>query len=71
LFVRLVDPDQHREVITTRPVLLQAIARKTQHAGRTTLSLSRTHGEQQAGRRAYLRMAQFFARLRDKRSSWT
>src|SRR5262249_47736168 len=45
LFVRLADPDQHREVITSRPLLLQAIARKTQHAGRTTLSVSSTHGD--------------------------
>jgi hypothetical protein len=66
LFVRLADPDQHREVITSRPLLLQAIARKTQHAGRTTLTVSSTHGEQQAARRAYLRIARFFARLREK-----
>ena len=45
---------------------LQAIARKTQHAGRTTLSVSSTHGEQQTARRAYLRIARFFARLREK-----
>ena len=56
----------HREVITSRPLLLQAIARKTQHAGRTTLSVSSTHGEQQMARRAYLRIARFFARLRAK-----
>ena len=66
LFVRLADPDQHREVITSRPLLLQAIARKTRHAGRTTLSVSSTHGEQQAARRAYLRIARFFASLREK-----
>jgi hypothetical protein len=66
LFVRLPDPDQHREVITSRPLLLQAIARKTQHAGRTTLSVSSTHGEQQVARRAYLRIARFFASLRAK-----
>ena len=66
LFVRLADPDQHREVITSRPLLLQVIARKTQHAGRTTLSVSSTHGEQQAARRAYLRIARFFASLREK-----
>ena len=47
--MRLADPDQHREVITSRPLLLQAIARKTQHAGRTTLSVSSTHGEQANG----------------------
>jgi hypothetical protein len=66
LFVRLADPDQHREVITSRPLLLQAIARKTQHAGRTTLSVSSTHGEQQTARKAYLRIARFFAGLRAK-----
>src|SRR5262244_2990282 len=66
LFVRLADPDQHREVITSRPLLLQAIARKTQHAGRTTLSVSSTHGEQQTARRAYLRIARYFAGLRAK-----
>jgi hypothetical protein len=66
LFARLADPDHHREVITSRPLLLQAIARKTQHAGRTTLTVSSTHGEQQAARRAYVRIAQFFAQLREK-----
>src|SRR5246500_2219405 len=66
LFVRLADPDQHRAVITSRPLLLQAIARKPQHAGRTTLSVSSTHGEQQTARRAYLRIARFFAGLREK-----
>jgi hypothetical protein len=64
LFVRLADPDQHREVITSRPLLLQAIARKTQHAGRTTLTVSSTHGQRHKARRAYLRIARFFARLR-------
>jgi hypothetical protein len=47
-------------------LLLQAIARKTQHAGRTTLSVSSAHGEQQTARRAYLRIARFFVSLRAK-----
>jgi hypothetical protein len=29
LFVRLADPDHHREAITSRPLLLQAIGRQT------------------------------------------
>jgi hypothetical protein len=66
LFVRLADPDHHREVITSRPLLLQAIARRTQHAGRTTLTVSSTRGEQQTARCAYVRIAQFFAALREK-----
>jgi hypothetical protein len=66
LFVRLADPDQYREVITSRPLLLQAIARQTQHAGQTKLTISSTHAEQQEARRAYARIARFFASLRQK-----
>ena len=36
------------------------------HAGQTTLSVSSTHGEQQTARRVYVRIARFFARLREK-----
>jgi len=64
LFVRLADPDQHREAITSRPLLLQAIGRQTQHAGRTTITITSPHGEHRRARRAFLRIAGFFARLR-------
>ena len=40
LFVRLADPDHRSEAITSRPLLMQAIARQTQHAGQVTLTLS-------------------------------
>src|SRR5205823_13994328 len=33
IYVRLVNPDRHMEAITSRPLLLHAIARKTRHAG--------------------------------------
>ena len=65
LFVRLADPDHHREAITSRPLLLQAIARQTQHAGQVTLTISSTHGEHDKARRAYLRIAGFLAGLRE------
>jgi hypothetical protein len=45
LFVRLADPDHHREAITSRPLLLQAIGRQTSHAGRTTVTTTSSHGE--------------------------
>jgi hypothetical protein len=45
IYVRLVNPDRHMEAITSRPLLLHAIARKTRHAGRITLKLSTSHGE--------------------------
>ena len=52
------------EAITSRPLLMQAIARQTQHAGQVTLPITSTHGEQHKARRAYLRIAGFLARLR-------
>jgi vacuolar-type H+-ATPase catalytic subunit A/Vma1 len=64
LFVRLADPEYHREAITSRPLLLSAIARRTQHAGEVTLTVSNTHGMQHKARRAYIRIAGFLAELR-------
>jgi hypothetical protein len=41
----LAEPDQHHPAaITTRP-LLSSIARRTQRAGRVTLTISSTHGK--------------------------
>jgi hypothetical protein len=57
LFTRLADPDHHREAITSRPLLLQAIARQTTHAGRTTLTVTSTHGERDRARKAFTRIA--------------
>jgi hypothetical protein len=64
LFVRLADPEHHREAITSRPLLLSAIARRTQHAGQVTLTISSTHGMRDKARRAYVRIAGFLAELR-------
>src|SRR6201995_76253 len=55
LFARLADPAHHREAITRRPLLLSAIARRTQHAGRVTLTISSTHGMRDKARHAYVR----------------
>jgi hypothetical protein len=65
LFARLADPERHREAITARPLLLSAIARRTQHAGQVTLTISSTHGMRNKARAAYVRIAGFLARLRE------
>jgi hypothetical protein len=64
LFTRLADPEHHREALTSRPLLLSAIAQRTQHAGQVTLSISSTHGLRDKARRAYVRIAGFLAELR-------
>jgi hypothetical protein len=65
LFARLADPDHHREAITSRPLLLSAIARRTRHAGQVTLTISSMHGLRDKARRAYVRIAGFLAELRE------
>src|ERR1700730_8593299 len=64
LFVSLADPNHHREPITSRPLLLQAIGRQTSHAGRTTVTVTSSHGNQNQARRALTRIATFFCELR-------
>ena len=64
LFVRLADPDHHREAITSRPLLLQAIGRQTRHAGRTTLTITSSHGDHERARAALTRIYGFFLKLR-------
>jgi len=64
LFARLADPDHHREAITSRPLLLTAIGRRTHHAGRTTLHVSSPHGRHGWARQAFTRIGAFFAESR-------
>ena len=64
LFGRLAEPDRHREAITARPLMMHAIARRTEHAGRTALTITSTHGDHRQVQRAYRRIASFFAGLR-------
>jgi Transposase DDE domain group 1 len=64
LFTRLACPDHHREAITSRPLLLQAIGRQTRHAGRTTLTITSSHGDHPKARAALSRIAGFFSKLR-------
>jgi hypothetical protein len=42
LFVRLANPDQHTEAITSRPLMLYAIGKQTRHAGQNRLTISST-----------------------------
>ena len=62
--MRLADPNHHREAITSRPLLLQAIGRQTSHAGRTTVTITSGHGEHHRARAALSSIAGFFGELR-------
>jgi hypothetical protein len=45
LIVRLADPSQPTETITSRPLLLHAPARLTRHSGQTRLTITHPHAE--------------------------
>jgi len=45
IFVRLAEPDWHREAVTSRPLLLHAIASRVKHARQTTITISSVHAQ--------------------------
>lgn len=45
IYTRLVDPNCHREAITSRPLLLHAVGKLTEHGRQKTLTLTSTHAK--------------------------
>lgn len=64
LFVRLANPDQHTEAVTSRPLMLYAIGKQTRHASQNRLTISNTHAEADKVELCYRRIAAFFKALR-------
>jgi RHH-type transcriptional regulator, rel operon repressor / antitoxin RelB len=60
----LADPHDHDEAITSRPLRLRAIGRQTNHARRTTMTITSVHGEHYRVRRALTRLARSTDRSR-------
>lgn len=52
LFVRLAHPSQRKEAITSRPWLMSAIGKKTEHSGQTTITINGIHAHADKARRA-------------------
>jgi len=45
LFVRIANPTKHHEAITSRPLLLHAVAKQTKHSGQTCLTITSNHAK--------------------------
>ncbi len=45
IFVRLAEPNRHMEAITSRPLLLHAIATRIRHARQTALKIVSSHAK--------------------------
>jgi len=64
LFVRLAIPERHAEAITSRPLLLEAVGKKTEHAGQTRVTITSTHASADAIRKILSGLSAFFRWLR-------
>lgn len=45
IFTRLANPNSHLEAVTSRPLLLHAVAKQTRHAGQTKLTITSLHSK--------------------------
>lgn len=63
LYPRLLRPDKRCEAITSRPLMLQAVARQTTHGGQTLLTVTSTHAKAPAIQAAMRDLASFFKDL--------
>lgn len=64
LFTRLIEPDAHLEAITSRPLLLHAVGKQIQHAGRKIIQVSSSHGKFKSVELALSKLSTFFKTLR-------
>jgi Transposase DDE domain group 1 len=63
LFTRLAEPEEHLEAITSRPLLLTAIAERIRHARQTTLRIASIHAKARWAARALAGIAAFLGGL--------
>ena len=63
IFVRLADPDLHREAVTSRPLFLTAIATRTRHARQTTIRVTSSHAKAEPAAKALAAVASFLRGL--------
>jgi len=63
IFVRLADPDRHREAVTSRPLFLAAIATRTRHARQTTIRVTSSHAKAEPAAKALAAVATFLRGL--------
>jgi hypothetical protein len=63
IFVRLAEPDRHREAVTSRPLSLAAIAACTRHARQTTIRVTGAHANALPAAKALAAVAAFLRAL--------
>lgn len=71
LFTRLAIPNRHTEAMTSRPLLLNGVARQTTHGNQTTLTITSMHAQALAIRRALAAVSTFLQRVRQIAEQFT
>jgi hypothetical protein len=64
LFVRLANPDKHHEAITSRPLLLHAVAKQTTHGGQTFLTVTSQHAKSEKIQDMLCNLSHFLSQVR-------
>jgi hypothetical protein len=65
IFMRLGIPDKHAEAITSRPLALHGIARKTRHSNQTTVEVTSTHAKAGLIAEALTKVSAFLKRIKE------
>jgi len=64
IFMRLGIPEKHAEAITSRPLALHGIARRTRHSNQTTVEVTSTHSKAGLIAEALTRVSRFLKRIK-------
>ncbi len=64
IFMRLGIPDRHAEAITSRPLALHGIARRTRHSNQTTVEVTSTHSKALVIAAALSKVSGFLKRIK-------
>jgi Transposase DDE domain group 1 len=64
IFMRLGIPDKHAEAVTSRPLALYGIARRTRHSNQTTVEVTSTHSQAGLIAEALTKVSGFLKRIK-------
>jgi hypothetical protein len=65
IFMRLGIPDKHAEAITSRPLALHGIARRTRHSNQTTVEVTSTHAKAGLIAASLTKVSAFLKRIKE------
>lgn len=63
--MRLGIPDKHAEAITSHPLALHGIARRTRHSNQTTIEVTSTHSKALVIAAALTKVSAFLKRIKE------